>query len=111
YAVKAAETYGAGSYNVLELRIIGEALPARPFKHALETGQAVRIMTGAPVPAGADAVIPAEAAPEGDGIIAVTESVPPGRNVGAKGEDITPGTVVLRQGRVLRPQDLGVLAS
>src|SRR5262249_57327379 len=43
--------------------------------------------------------------------VAVREPVPPGRHVGRVGEDIEPGTVVLRAGRVLRPQDVGVLAS
>src|SRR5947209_6922370 len=40
YAVKAAETYAAGPYNVLELRVVGEAMPARPFPRTLESGQA-----------------------------------------------------------------------
>jgi molybdopterin molybdotransferase len=81
----------------------------------LESGQAVRIMTGAPVPDGADSVVMAEYASESDGprgqVVAVTEPVPPGRHVGHVGEDIETGQHLLRPGRVLRPQDVGVLAS
>src|ERR1051326_8367538 len=111
YALRGAESFGAGPYNVLELQVIGEALPGQPFPQTVASGQAVRIMTGAPLPEGADAVIAAESAQEADGRVAITEPVPPGRNVGRRGEDIAPGTVVLMKGRVLRPQDVGVLAS
>src|SRR5207253_5637422 len=106
------ETFGAGAYNPLEFHIVGEALPARPFAGVVQAGQAVRIMTGAPLPDGADAVLPAEAAEEtATGRLRVSEPVPPGRHVGARGEDIDAGQTVLPAGRRLRPQDLGVLAS
>jgi molybdopterin molybdotransferase len=117
YAVRGAETFGAGDYNPLEFDLIGQALPARPFAGEVGPGQAVRIMTGAPLPAGADAVIQAEASEElvsaaGSKIqLRVREAVSPGRHVGKPGEDIQSGSTVLRAGRWLRPQDLGVLAS
>jgi molybdopterin molybdotransferase len=115
YAVRGAETFGADTYSPLDFTVVGEALPARPFTGCVESGEAVRIMTGAPVPDGADAVAPAEIAEEGrdkDAIqMRLREAVPPGRHVGRRGEDIAAGRVVLRAGRVLRPQDLGVLAS
>ena len=111
YALRGSETFGASPYGPLELEVIGVALPARAFAGSLGPGQAVRIMTGAPIPEGADAVLQAEAAEEADGRVRVTESVPPGRHVGRRGEDIEPGSRVLQTGRVLRPQDLGVLAS
>src|SRR5438132_14391113 len=69
YAVRAEETFGAGPYHPLELTIIGEALPGRPFAAQLAQGQAVRIMTGAPVPVGADAVLPVEVADEMAGVL------------------------------------------
>jgi molybdopterin molybdotransferase len=68
-------------------------------------------MTGAPLPEGADAVLQAEAAEENQGRLRVSDGVPPGRHVGRRGEDIEAGSLVLASGRVLRPQDLGVLAS
>jgi molybdopterin molybdotransferase len=116
YALRGGETFGAGPYNPLEFTVVGEALPGRPFAGAVGGGQAVRIMTGAPLPAGADAVLRAEDAEEvapagGPARVRVTDAVPPGRHVGRRGEDITPGAVVLKAGRVLRPQDVGVLAS
>ncbi len=115
YALRGQETFGAGPYNPLELEVIGLALPGRPFADAVQPGQAVRIMTGAPLPAGADAVLQAENAEEVGAAdsrrLRVTDAVPPGRHVGRRGEDIEPNTVVLRAGRVLRPQDVAVLAS
>lgn len=115
YAVRGEETFGAADYTPLTFRVIGEALPGRPFAGSVERGQAVRIMTGAPLPPGADAVVMAEYAREGDGMggreVAISEPVAPGRHVGQVGEDVEAGQVLLRAGRLLRPQDVGVLAS
>jgi molybdopterin molybdotransferase len=117
YALRGAETFGAGPYNPLEFGVVGEALPGRPFAGVVGPGQAVRIMTGAPLPSGADAVLQAEAAeevrpaPGAASRVRVTEAVPPGRHVGRVGEDVAPGTTLLTTGRRLRPQDVGVLAS
>ena len=111
YALRGSETFGAGPYNPLEFDVVGEALPGRPHAGVVQPGQAVRIMTGAPLPPGADAVLQAEAAEEADGRLRVADAVPPGRNVGRRGEDVEVGAVVLRAGRWLRPQDVGVLAS
>jgi molybdopterin molybdotransferase len=111
YALRGGETFGAGPYNPLEFEVVGQSLPGRPFAGRVQPGQAVRIMTGAPLPDGADAVLQAEEAEEAAGRLRVSDSVPPGRHVGRRGEDIEPGTVVLSAGRVLRPQDVAVLAS
>jgi molybdopterin molybdotransferase len=111
YAVRGADTFGASDYDPLPLRVIGEALPGRPFAGAVGAGEAVRIMTGAPVPEGADAVAPAETCEERDARAAVREAVPPLRHVGARGEDVRAGETVLRAGRRIRPQDAGLLAS
>ncbi len=111
YALRAEETFGAGPYNPLDFTVVGEAFPGRAFGQAVGPGQAVRIMTGAPLPAGTDAVLQAEAAEETAGALRVTEPVAPARNVGRRGEDIAEGLTVLHAGRVLRPQDVGVLAS
>jgi len=111
YAVHAHETFGADAYSPLDFDIVGEAFPARPFGGHLHSGQAIRIMTGAPLPAGADAVVQAEAASEERGKVRIAEPVTPGRHVGRRGEDIEEGAVLLHAGRRLRPQDLGVLAS
>jgi molybdopterin molybdotransferase len=111
YAVRAEETFGATPYGPLELRVVGESLPGRPFTGRVSSGDAVRIMTGAPLPEGADAVLPVEVAQEEGGLLRIAEPISPGRHVGRCGEDIQPGRTVLPPGRVLRPQDLGLLAS
>jgi molybdopterin molybdotransferase len=111
YAVLAADTSGASQYNRLPLTIVGQALPGCTFDGVVVEGQAVRIMTGAPLPSGADAVLPAEKVEsEGQRLYALDE-VSPGKNVGRRGEDVAVGTTVLRAGRCLRPQDVGVLSS
>src|ERR1700681_4521674 len=60
YAVVAESTEGATAYNRLPLLVIGDSLPGHPFHGPVGIGQAVRIMTGAPLPPGCDAVLPAE---------------------------------------------------
>lgn len=112
YAVRGEDTFGASDYDPIELRVIGSSLPGRGFEGSLGSGSAVRIMTGAPVPEGADAVVMAEVAEErSDGRLAVREPVAPKKNVGVVGEDIRCGDLVLRAGRRLRPQDVGSLSS
>ncbi|MGF1582534.1 MAG: gephyrin-like molybdotransferase Glp [Gemmataceae bacterium] len=116
YALRGEETFSAGEYNASEFEVVGEVLPGRPFTGEVQKGEAVRIMTGSPVPAGADSVLQAEAAeeilrPGTNPLLKVTAPIAPGKNVGQVGEDIAEGTIVLSRGRVLRPQDVGVLAS
>jgi molybdopterin molybdotransferase len=115
YAVRGEETFGATDYSPLTFRLVGEALPGRPFAGTVGAGETVRIMTGAPVPGGADAVLMAEYASETVGAagteVSITEPVPPGRHVGQVGEDVETGQQLLGAGRVLRPQDVGLLAS
>lgn len=112
FAVRGADTFGASDYDPIALRVVGLSLPGSGFDGTLGPGEAARIMTGAPVPDGADAVVMAEVAEEAaDGRVAVREPVAPKKNVGAVGEDIRRGALVLRAGRRLRPQDAGLLAS
>jgi molybdopterin molybdotransferase len=114
FAVIADSTEGATSYNRRTLRIIGDALPGSPFRESVSAGEAVRIMTGAPMPAGADAVLPAEfteVTAERRDEVAALSTMSPGKNVGRRGEDIVAGATILDAGRVLRPQDLGVMSS
>lgn len=130
YAVVAESTEGATAYDRRPLAVIGDSLPGHPFHGPVAVGQAVRIMTGAPVPLGCDAVLPAEwvehaaaagatstevghAPPDAasaQGLSALA-AVTPGKHVGRRGEDILRGTALFQPGRVLRPQDLGVLSS
>lgn len=130
YAVAAESTDGATPYNPLPLNVIGDAMPGRPFHESVGIGQAVRIMTGAPLPTGCDAVLPAEwvehpattANRDGqtsrpnlevtiESAVSALGPVSPGKHVSRLGEDIRQGTTLFVAGRVLRPQDLGVLSS
>jgi molybdopterin molybdotransferase len=111
YAVRGVESAGAGEYNPLTFSILGQAMPGQPFDGAVRPKTAVRIMTGAPVPEGVDAVVPAEYATETAGEIVITRPVAPGQHVGRCGEDIREGSTALGAGRRLRPQDVGLVAS
>jgi molybdopterin molybdotransferase len=111
YALVGAETHGASDYNPLAFTVVGQSLPGRPYPDKVGAGCAVRVMTGAPLPAGADAVVPAEYAQERDGVVEVTLAVGSGKHVGTRGEDMCAGDVALDAGRRLRAQDAGLLAS
>jgi molybdopterin molybdotransferase len=111
FAVRGEDTFGASDYDPATLKVLGQTLPGRPFRGRVGAGEAVRIMTGAPIPEGADAVVMAEVCEERGDAVAITEAVAPHKNVGAVGEDIRAGDIVLRAGRRLRAQDAGLLAS
>ena len=111
YALRGAETTGASQYNPLAFAVCGDALPARPYAGAVAVGTAVRIMTGAPLPAGADTVVPAEYAVERKGAVEITAPLAPGKHIGRRGEDIRAEALLFEAGRRLRAQDTGLLAS
>ncbi len=111
YAVHAADTSAASAYQPVPFNVVGQSLPGQPYQGSFSSGQAVRIMTGAPLPADADAVLPVEfTETTSHGMQALAE-VPPEKHVGRIAEDVRAGSVVLSAGRRLRPQDLGVLSS
>lgn len=111
FAIRAADVNGAAAYHPLALKIVGQSFPGQPSSGEVGRGQAIKIMTGAPLPAGADTVLPVEKTEiEADRVCAL-ESLPAGKNVALVGEDIAAGQIVLSAGRQLRPQDVGVLAS
>lgn len=111
YAVLADDTYGASAYSPVSLTVVGESLPGSTPSIPVTRGSSMRIMTGAPLPDGADAVLRAEDAIERDGTVEVRAPVARDRNVGRIGEDIEIGDLVLADGRCLLPQDVGLLAS
>jgi len=111
YALIASNTQGASSYNQLQLQIIGKSMPGHGTHVKVTPGTAVKIMTGAPVPEGANAILPAENVDMEEPFILVMESVAEGRNIGRIGEDISLDSIILKQGRSLRPQDIAMLAS
>lgn len=109
YAVRAADLPGAG--QVAELAVTGRALAGQPFEGVLAEGHAVRIMTGASLPGGADTVLMQEHVEMNGGLIRVGEGHRLGDNVRRAGEDIARGSEILRPGRYLTPADLGLIAS
>jgi molybdopterin molybdotransferase len=122
YAVRAEDTAGASRDSPVQLHVTGEVAAGYVFDGEVAAGTAVRIMTGAPVPAGADAIVPFEEtdepfdqAPERahqvDVSVRVFKAARPGANIRRAGEDVRPGQLVMRKGRVLRPSEIGVLSS
>jgi len=107
YAVRAADTAAAP----VELRDLGTVLAGATSDVVVEPGTALRIMTGAPVPAGADAVVLVERTRTDGDVVTVEIAVEPGTSVRGVGEDVRPGDVVVEAGAVLTPGLLGVLAS
>ncbi len=90
---------------------VSQRIAAGSVGEPLQPGTAARIFTGAPVPPGADAVVMQENCSEADGQVRVEAAVERGQNIRPRGQDIRQGETVLSAGRVLRPQDLGLLAS
>jgi molybdopterin molybdotransferase len=107
YAVRSADIPVTG---LRQLRVVGDLPAGAVFDATLGPGQALRIMTGAPVPAGADTVYPQEVVERSGPVVRIPSS-PVGVNVRHRGEDVRAGTAVLPAGSVLRPQELGVAAS
>ena len=95
----------------MRLEVIGTSAAGRPFGGAVATGQCVRIMTGAPMPAGADTVVMQEnVTRDGDAAI-IGAGQKPGQHVRQAGEDIAAGSVALRSGTLLLPAQIGILGS
>jgi len=112
YAVRAEDTFGAGRHEPRVLVAIEKVLtgqvPARP----LESGQCSEIATGAPMPAGADAVVMVEETGRGSGQdVEVFTPVYPRQNVGRRGADIKAGQTVVRASDVLNPSRVGAIAA
>ncbi len=106
YAVKAADCEPGKSLAVKGYLPAGSSSDCR-----VAAGTAVKIMTGAPIPPGADAVVPFEETEEGSGRVRVLGTVNPGDHVRCQGEDIRPGDRVVEAGTVLRPAEISLLAS
>jgi molybdopterin molybdotransferase len=111
YAILAADSTGASPDQPRRLPVAGEIAAGDPGTLPLAAGTAVRIMTGAPLPPGADAVIPVEQTHSAAGWVDLLAEVVAAVNVRPAGEDVRRGQRVLQAGAVLRPGELGLLAS
>ena len=94
-----------------ELRVVGTALAGQPYPGTVGAGECVRIMTGAPLPAGADTVVMQERVRDHGERVVVGTGHRPGQNVRRAGEDLARGQTALPAGKRLTPADLGLLAS
>ena len=109
YALRGAELAGDGPTR---LRVAGSGLAGQQFAGAVDAGGCVRIMTGAVMPAGLDTVVPQEFTTlEGDDVVVPAGVVQTGDNRRLRGEDLALGQPALLHGKLLRPADLGLLAS
>src|SRR6267142_1036435 len=107
YAVSSADIPSTGTR---ELAVIGDLAAGAVFGAAIAAGQALRIMTGAPMPSGADTVYPQEHVERAAERVRVGP-IAKGVNVRARGEDVEAGGIVIETGSVLRPQEIGLITS
>jgi molybdopterin molybdotransferase len=111
YCVRAADVATAASEPV-ELPVVGEVAAGAHTTHVLQRGEAIRIMTGAPLPAGADAVVMVEDTERvGDDRVRISASVDVGAAIRRAGDDVQPGDLLFEAGTVVTPAIVGVLAS
>ena len=113
YAVQAADLVraGAGRGRGVRLQVIGELAAGEAPTDAVRPGTAIQIMTGAPLPPGADAVVPVEDTYGGVKLVTITTSVPAGRHIRRRGEDLAAGSVVVSPGDLLTARRIGLLAA
>ncbi|HMS88726.1 MAG: molybdopterin molybdotransferase MoeA [Acidimicrobiales bacterium] len=112
YAVRSVDVADAGPDRPVRLRVVADLHAGHSAEVEVGPGCAVRIMTGAPMPPGADAVVVVErSTPTDDGAVLLTETAAPGRHVRPAGDDIAPGQEALAAGTVLTAAHLGVLAA
>ncbi len=111
YALRFEDIRETSKDHPVRLKVI-EDLPAGfVSKKTVGKGQAIRIMTGAPIPKGADTVIPVEETKKEDGVAFIFKAVSPGENIRRSGEDVKKGNRVISQGDMIRPAEVGMLSS
>jgi molybdopterin molybdotransferase len=111
YAVRSIDVPGASPERPVRLRVMETVAAGMVPTHVVQADTATRIMTGAIMPEGADAVVPVENTAAEDDIVAVRVPALPGEAIRSAGEDFRAGTALFEPGRLLRPADIGVLAS
>jgi molybdopterin molybdotransferase len=111
YAVVAADTAGAGEFSPVTLEVVGEVRAGGSDDVVVASGSAARIMTGAPLPAGADAIAIVEVTEEKDGKVLVKSSVEKSQHVRPAGDDLDAGEILVGEGLELGPGELALLGS
>jgi molybdopterin molybdotransferase len=111
YAVRAADIASASESSPVTLPVVGDVAAGSETPYTVQPGLCVRIMTGAPLPPGADTVVPQEWTDEGLAQVVIRKSATIGQHVRRAGEDVTPGTTVLTEGTHLGATQIGLLAA
>jgi molybdopterin molybdotransferase len=111
YAVRYADVADASDERPVHLPVVGEAAAGTSKAYALAPGASMRIMTGAPLPAGADCVIPVEATDNGRAQVQIFGRPRPDQHVRFAGEDIRTGDVVLQEGAIMDARETGLIAA
>jgi molybdopterin molybdotransferase len=111
YAVRAADTGPEAPGQAVELKVIEDLRAGRISRKAINPGQAVRIMTGAPLPKGADAVVMVEDTEKAEDRVKILRPVASGDNIGRAGEDLEKGDLILEKGDLIGPAEVGMLAA
>ncbi len=111
YAVRAEDIRAAGKDAAVELEVLEDLPAGRVSRRSVGPGQAVRIMTGAPLPKSADAVVMVEDTERSGGRVKIRRAVRPADNTGQAGEDLKKGELVLERGAVIGPAETGMLAA
>jgi molybdopterin molybdotransferase len=111
YAVRQADVASATAQQPVVLPVVGEIGAGQSGLRELEPGSAAKIMTGAPIPAGADAVVPYEWTDRGVAKVRIDHAPEVGQHVRPAGDDVAKGDLVIANGTVLSPRHLGLLAS
>ena len=111
YAVVASDTFGAKEDQPIKLEITGVSQPGAPPSGTINTGQAIEVGTGAPIPGGANSVVMVEYTQIINKELRVYRAVSPGENITPAGSDKRAGEIVLRKGQIISSREIGVLAA
>ena len=111
YAIRAEDTFGFSENNPAKLKIVDTIGAGQVSDTIIKNGEAIKIATGAPIPKGSNAVVMEEYTVADNDSLEVEMSITPGENVSPMGEDIETGDIVLKKGKILKPQDLAIIAS
>jgi molybdopterin molybdotransferase len=110
YAVRHQDVAEASDSRPVHLPVVGESAAGQSAPYGMPPGTAMRIMTGAPVPTGADSVVPVEWSDAGLGTVRIFRPPAPGQHVRHAGEDVAEGELLLGEGTVIGPREIGLLA-
>ena len=111
YAVASAEIADASAESPVALTVIDDVPAGYRASESLRPGTAIRIMTGAPMPEGSDAVVPVERTDAGVDTVLISDSVDPGAYVRKAAEDVVAGDVVMRAGTLIGARQMAILAA